>query len=68
MSTAFPGFAQPKETTVAGVAAHVWIRNRYIEIVIAPSDDPFFVNEDDFRRAKAIDDLLARRSDLRFRK
>jgi len=64
---AFPDLAQPKDTTVAGVAAHVWIRNRYMEIVIAPAADPFFVNEDDFRRAKVIDDLLASRSDLRFR-
>ena len=62
----FPQFAQPGDTTIADVPVYVWIRDRYLQIIIAPHTDPTFLDDRDFQRAKTIDDLLAGRTDLRF--
>jgi hypothetical protein len=63
----FPNLAQPAETTLAGIPVHVWVRAHHIQIVVAPTADPVRVNEDDFLRAKALDDLISSRPDLRVR-
>jgi hypothetical protein len=57
----FPHLAQPGVTTVAGIPAHFWVRPHHLQIVIAPAADPVWLDEDDFLRAKAIDDLISRR-------
>ena len=63
----FPDFAQPCNQIVAGVPVYVWIRSRYLEIIIAPGVGPTLLDENDYLRAKAVDDFLSSRSDIRFR-
>jgi hypothetical protein len=61
----FPNLAQPGDQTLAGAPAHLWVRGRFLEIVIGPAVGPYSVDESDYKRAKAIDDLLSG-SDLNF--
>jgi hypothetical protein len=64
---AFPDLAQPGHVNLAGAPVHVWIRGRYLEVLVAPAVGPDRADENDFLRAKLVDDLLSSRSDLRFR-
>jgi hypothetical protein len=54
----FPNLVQPKEQTVAGVSVHFWIRRGFLEITISPPPEHVSVDESDFQRAKAMDDVL----------
>ena len=62
----FPLLAQPGEQTLAGAKVHIWIRGRFLEIVIAPDVGLYSVDEADYERAKAVDAFL-QRPGLQFR-
>jgi hypothetical protein len=54
----FPSLAQPRNQTLAGASADLWVRGHFLEIVIGASVG-HSVDESDYKRAKAIDDLLS---------
>jgi hypothetical protein len=63
---AYPELAQPGEQILGGASAHVYIRGRFLELVIAPAIGAYSVDENDYLRAKALDELL-RRPGFQFR-
>jgi hypothetical protein len=56
-----------REHFLAGTRAHVVVRHDAIEIFVAPWVGPHSVDESDYVRAKAIDDLLGATPGLEFR-
>jgi hypothetical protein len=56
----FPDLAQPGEQVLAGAFVHMWLRACYLEFTIGPGIGPCSVDESDYLRAKALDELLLR--------